>query len=74
MIEKESIENVQEALGIAIKEVGKLTDGKKDMYRFRKANPKIYKYILIGIFVEKCGMGLGHLVQAIETFKIFRED
>lgn len=74
MIQKETVETTQEALSIAIKEVSNLTDGKKDIYRFRKANPKIYKYVLLGIYIEKSGMSLKHLKESVKCFKVFRDE
>ena len=68
MMREDNYETVQEALNIAIKEVSERTDGSKDIYRFRKANPKIYKYLVIGIYIENTGMDIEHLKQLVETY------
>lgn len=74
MLENEDYKNIQEALDIEPKEVDKLIDGKKDIYRFRKANPKIYIILLIGIFVIKSGMTLKHLKQIVAMFHSIKGD
>ena len=52
MIEENGWQKFEKALAVPIKEVLHKTDGSKDIYRYRKNNPKIYKYLLVGIHIE----------------------
>ena len=52
MIEENGWQTFEKALAVPIKEVLRKTDGSKDIYRYRKNNPKIYKYLLIAISLE----------------------
>ena len=74
MITKEYLENMQKALSVAPKEVAELMDGNRDIYKFRKRNPNIYKYLLIGIAIEKSKINTSQLVKTIEVYKSYRED
>ncbi|MBL0707456.1 MAG: hypothetical protein JJW00_00200 [Sulfurimonas sp.] len=71
MTQKEELESIQKALEVSPKTASSLMDGKKDIYKFRKANPKIYRYVLIGIAIERSGMNIRQMRQAIETYKVF---
>lgn len=70
MIEKYKSEQLEAILGVSIKEVALKSDGSKDIYRYRKNNPKIYKYVLVGIYVEKKIKNINHLKKMTQWHRL----